>query len=105
MPTADSILSWARALANDWRWVAALWHVALAACLIAFAAWVRPSTRLAGYLLVLPAASVSALAWVSHNPFSGLTSAALTLLLLRAATSLPLATVTRARHAGACPWS
>ena len=97
MPTAESILSWATAVANDWRWLAALWHVALAASLIALVGGMRPSIRLAGYLLVLPAVSVSALAWVSRNPFNGLTFAFLALLLLGAATRLPVTRVTRAR--------
>ena len=97
MPTAESILAWATAVANDWRWLAVLWHVALAGSLIALVGGWRPSTRLAGYLLVVPAVSVSVVAGVSRNLVNGLTFAVLALLLLRGATRLPPTTVTRAR--------
>lgn len=89
MPTADSVLSWATAVANDWRWLAMAWHVALAALLMAVAVTVRLSQRLIGVLLVLPLVSVSVVAWVSGNPFNGLVFAVLALLLLHAATHLP----------------
>lgn len=88
MPTSEGILSWATAVANDWRWLATLWHLGLAAALI-WLAMVRPSRRLIGAGLVLPVLSVAVVAWASGNPFNGLTFTLLAVLLLRAAVHLP----------------
>jgi hypothetical protein len=96
MPTPENILSAATVLANDWRWLAILWHVALAALLIAFLRGDKPSHRLIGFLLVLPLISVSVLAWVSRNPFTGMTFAILAAVLIRAALRLPTTAATRA---------
>ena len=90
VPTAESILAWATVVANDWRWLAILWHVALAALLIGFVTRVRLSTRLVGYALVLPVISVSVIAWLSRNPFNGLIFAVLA-VLLRARRDAPAA--------------
>ena len=96
MPSAEIIHSWATAVANDWRWLAVLWHVALGASLIVFVTGWRPSARLVASALVLPVASVSVVAWLSGNPFNGLTFAVLAVLLSHAVTRLPHAPATRA---------
>ena len=96
MPTAESVLSWATAVANDLRWLAVVWHVALAALLIAFLSRQRLSHRLVGILLVLPVVSVGVLAWVSGNLFNGLTFGGLALVLLYTAMHLPHTAVSRA---------
>lgn len=95
VPTAESILSWATAVSNDWRWLAISWHVAFGALLIALVSGKRPSARLLAYALVLPVMSVSVVAWLSGNPFNGLVFAILSLLLLRAAVQLAPTAVTR----------
>jgi hypothetical protein len=87
VPTAETILSWATVVANDWRWLAILWHLGLAAALVCLATN-RPSRRLIGTLLVLPVLSVAVVAWASGNPFNGLTFTLLAVLLLRAAVHL-----------------
>lgn len=96
MPTAETILSWATTVANDWRGLAIAWHVALAALLLAFARGWRPSPRVVAVLLVLPVISVSVLASVSWNPFNGVAFAVLAILLMRGAMFLPKTPVTRA---------
>jgi hypothetical protein len=96
VPAAENIHSWATAAANDWRWLAVLWHVALGASLIVVVTGLRPSARLVGWALVPPVASVSVVAWLSGNPFNGLTFAVLAVLLLHAATRIPHAAATRA---------
>src|SRR4029450_13079389 len=48
VPSAESVLSWATAVANDWQLVAIVWHVALAGLLISYARGWRPSQRLIG---------------------------------------------------------
>ena len=95
MPAAESIHAWATAVANDWQSLAVLWHVALGTLLIVLVAGLRPSARLVGWALVLPVVSVSVLAWLSGNPFNGLTFALLAVLLLHAATRMPPTAATR----------
>ena len=88
MPPAEAVLSWASSVANNWRWLAVFWHIALGAFLIAVIS-ARLSERLAARLLVLPIASVAVLATVSRNPFNAVAFAALAVALMRFATSLP----------------
>jgi hypothetical protein len=95
VPTAEIILSWATAVANDWRWLAIAWHVALAALLPAMIAR-RISRRLLALLLVTPVVSVALVAARSGNLFNALTFAVIAALLLRAAISLPTGPVTLA---------
>ena len=71
MPDSSAILNMAERIANDWRSLAIVWHLTLAAAALALAAGARPSNRTAGGLLAVPLASVSAHAWVSGNPFNG----------------------------------
>ena len=95
MPSAETILSWATGVANDWRWLAISWHVALAALLIAVSRS-RVSERVLALVLVLPIVSVAVLAWRSWNPFNGLMFTILAALLLRSARHMPRSGVTRA---------
>ena len=88
MPTADAVLSWATGVANDWRWLATVWHLALGALLTAVVAS-RISRRVLGFLLTLPIASVAAVAAMSGNPFNAATFAIVTALLVRSAARLP----------------
>src|SRR5687767_6437335 len=71
MPASADVLGGLTRIANDWRALAAAWHVLLAALLFGLVAGWRPSRRLAGLLLAVPLVSVSALAWASGNPFNG----------------------------------
>lgn len=71
MPSAETILSTAAAIANDWRTLATAWHLLLGALLSALLAGWRPSNRVVGCLLAAPFLSVSALAWAAGNPFNG----------------------------------
>ena len=63
MPSAHEILDGLTAVANEWRTLGIVWHVALGTCLLGLLAGWRPSKRLAGALVVAPMVSVSALAW------------------------------------------
>ena len=86
MPSAETILTGLTAIANEWRWLAIVWHVLLGALLVTlFAGW-RPSSRVMGYVLVAPLLSVSLMAWVSGNPFNGTVFAMLSATLAGAAT-------------------
>ena len=81
MPSPADILENLATIANDWRGVAIFWHLFLGALLFNLVAGWRPSRRLIGVLSAAPLASVSALAWISGNPFNGTVFAALSLIL------------------------
>lgn len=89
MPSSVEILAATAAIANQWKPVAIGWHVALALLLAAVLVGWRPSKRLAGFLLLSPFLSVSALAWLSDNPFNGTTLAVLSISLAAVARRLP----------------
>jgi hypothetical protein len=97
MPTADIVLSWAAGVANEWRWLAFMWHVSLAALLLTVAV-ARVPQRLFGFLLILPIASVAVIAVLSWNPFNALTFIALTVVLGRCVTYLPATTTVASRR-------
>jgi hypothetical protein len=81
MPT-EFILDSATAIANDWKGLALVWHVALAVLLVALIAGWRPSVRTLTCLITLPFVTVSALAWWAGNPFNGTVFGLLVLVLL-----------------------
>lgn len=71
MPPLDEILRQLDAIANRWWMLAICWHALLGLALLAITAGFRPGKRAVGMLLAIPLASVSALAWLSGNPFNG----------------------------------
>jgi hypothetical protein len=71
MPTPEQILDGLTKIANEWQWLAVVWHVYFAFLLGGLLLGVRPSKQVAGILLGLPLLSVSALAWATANPFNG----------------------------------
>lgn len=89
MPTPDVILNGLTTLANDWRWLAIVWHVFLVTLIVMLAAGWRPPVRVAGYLLAAPITSVSLLAWWSGNAFNGAVFALLALTLVGVASRFP----------------
>ena len=89
MPSGDAILAGLAETANTWRSLATAWHLILATLLGAALIGCRLSTRhiaVTGVALVL---SVSALSWVSRNPFNGMVFAALAIGLARATIRTP----------------
>jgi hypothetical protein len=98
MPSPDSILASATAIANDWRLLAIGWHALFAVLLAALLAGWRPPARRLAALLSMPFVSVSALAWISGNPFNGAVFAVLAGVLFgtsRQVTATPVAPPTR----------
>lgn len=71
MPTPAQILDNLAAIANTWKNLAIVWHIILAAAVIAIVAGWRPSKRLGAVLLSLPLLCVSVMAWMYGNPFNG----------------------------------
>lgn len=97
----DVILSGLVSIANDWTWLAIGWHFLLAVLLVLLVAGWRPSARALGGVLNTMVVSVSAVAWLSGNPFNGATFAVLAGVLTWAArrrSSAPLHFVER-------PWT
>lgn len=82
MPTADEILKGLSEIANTWTTLAILWHAYFAVFAAAVSLGWRPSKRLVGVFLFPPIVSVSALAWISGNPFSGTIFAMLAFVLI-----------------------
>ena len=93
MPSPDMILTSLTGVANDWRWLAVGWHLALGAAVGMLLGGWRPSVRGAGYLLTAPLLSVSGLAWLSGNRFNGVAFLVLAGLLMRAASRAPRAAI------------
>jgi hypothetical protein len=89
MPTPEQILNSLRTIANQWQTLAVVWHVYFAVLAVGLVLGVRPSKRLGGILLGLPFLSVSALAWVSANPFNGTLFALAGVALIAIALRLP----------------
>ncbi len=75
MPSPDQIHQSLYEIANKWQGIAIFWHVYCAGLVLGFLGGVRPPKRLVAIMVVLPMFSVSALAWLSGNPFSGMTFA------------------------------
>lgn len=71
MPTPAEILSGLAAIARDFVFLAVVWHILLAAVVIAVILGWRPSKKLGASLSVIPLLSVSVLAWMHGNPFNG----------------------------------
>lgn len=89
MPSSDAILSGMTTLANEWRMLAAGWHVFFGGLLLTAALARRLSNRHLGYLLAMPLFSVSALAWTGGNPFNGTVFFALAWVLVLTARQFP----------------
>src|SRR5688572_14267528 len=72
MPTTGAILGGLAAIANDFWPLAALWHAAILAVLVALERGWRPPRRSAAVALTLPLASVAALAGQTGNAFNAI---------------------------------
>lgn len=83
MPTPQEILIGLSGLANQWAWLAVLWHLVLALVLWAVITkrW-SATTRVQMIGSALPLLSVSTLAWTASNPFNGSVFALTGLLVL-----------------------
>jgi hypothetical protein len=87
MPGAAEILDGLSAIASQATSVAVVWHILIAAALVALASGWRPSQQTARLLIGIPLASVAAAAIAFANPFNGLvftvTALAMTALAMR----------------------
>jgi hypothetical protein len=88
MPNAGQILAGLSYIANEWRFVAILWHLYFAA-MAALVFTGRASTRWVGPGLTMPLLSVSVLSFVTGNPFNGVVFASLAIGFTVTALRLP----------------
>ena len=88
MPSSEQILFGLKEIANNWRGVSIFWHFYFGIIMVLLLSGIRPSKQLAGLLLGLPILSVSAVAWMSVNPFNGLVFGIVGILLLIFSTRL-----------------
>ena len=103
MPSQDVVLAGLTAIANDWRWLAIIWHALLGISIVLFLAGCRPSVRLFGCLLVAPLLSVSLTAWLSGNPFNGTLIGILAAVLAATAIRFPSIAIRPASSAWVAP--
>lgn len=89
MPTPEQIHNSLSEIANTWQLIAILWHLYFAVLTVGLIKGARPTRRITGILLVLPLLSVSGLAWLSGNPFSGIAFAVSGAVLFCIALRLP----------------
>jgi hypothetical protein len=93
MSSSPALVAALAEIAQRSVWIAVFWHAAIVLGVIAFGLGWRVSRMKALCLMSLPVMSVSALAWLHGNPFNGAIFAALAVVMLIAALSLPPATV------------
>ena len=89
MPTPEQIMNGLHQIANQWQFLAVLWHLYFGVLALGLAWGQRPSKRIGGILLAIPLLSVSVLAWMSANPFNGTVFAVVGLALGIMAMRLP----------------
>lgn len=82
MTSIEQILSGLQNIVNESFPVAIFWHAVLYILIAALILKWKPSNRLFSVLLCLPLISVSALAWISGNPFNGSLFAVAAILFL-----------------------
>jgi hypothetical protein len=76
------ILRGLQATANDYSTIAIIWHVVFYIVFILLMTTWKPTNRLFGTLLCIPLLSVAVIAWITGNPFNGLSFSILAILLL-----------------------
>lgn len=82
MPTPEQIVGSLHEIANQWQFLAIVWHIYFGVLAVSLILGWRPLRRLFGILLAIPLFSVSALAWLSSNPFNGIVFALVGLALV-----------------------
>lgn len=97
MPSSQQILAGLALVANRFLLLAMAWHAVLVLAAVALSLGVRPSKRVASLLLVAPLVSVSALSWMTLNPFNGAAFASLAVVLALIGARLASTPVVRAR--------
>jgi hypothetical protein len=88
MPTSESILSGLTRLSNTYQSISIAFHAFLVLVIVLLAVGLL-GRRLAGTMLCAPLVSVSVLAWISGNPFTGILFAAVAVALLVLSFTLP----------------
>lgn len=96
LPSAEQILADLALVANRFLSLAVAWHVVVIVAAAALALGVRPSKRVAAFLLIAPLVSVSAVSSTTSNPFNGAVFASLSVVLAVVATGVASTPLSRA---------
>jgi hypothetical protein len=78
----NEILEGLQATANDYSTIAIIWHAVFYILFILLLTIWKPTNRLFATLLCIPLLSVAVVAWISGNPFNGLSFSILAILIL-----------------------
>ncbi len=89
MAQPDAIVGGLAEAANRWILVATLFHLLFGTAVLAVCSGDRPSQRLVGFALSAAFLPVSAIAWLSLNPFNGVVFGVLALVSAAIARQLP----------------
>jgi protein-S-isoprenylcysteine O-methyltransferase Ste14 len=89
VPSTELIMAGLERVASAWWLLAAAWHLYFAIITGLLIGGYRPSRKLAGVLLSLPALSVSPMALAGGNSFNGIVFAVLAILLIVFSVRLP----------------
>lgn len=79
---STDIINGLETIANQYSYIAVIWHILFYSLIIALLFKWEPSNKLFGILMIFPVLSVAVLAWVNGNPFNGLIFSIMAILLL-----------------------
>jgi apolipoprotein N-acyltransferase len=89
MPTPSDIIEGLSAIVKNFKWIAIAWHILFAVVVVLFFTGWRPKRKFAAFALSVPLLSVSVLAWIKNNPFSGIVFLLFAVLLAVVGLRLP----------------
>lgn len=89
MPTSEEILGSLGSIAQQWLWLAIVWHVVLVLFGLTWILGSTPTKRTFGFLGSLMLLSVSLLAWTVANPVNGLVFAVAAAMMLIFSVRMP----------------
>jgi hypothetical protein len=78
----DDIIDGLQKIVNDYSIFAIIWHVVFYLLLAAFIFLWQPSNKSLAFIISLPLLSVAVFAWLSGNPFNGISFTTMTILII-----------------------
>jgi hypothetical protein len=93
MPSPEQILAGLAGIANDYAYLAVIWHLVFLAFIVLLLTGKRPPIRYTAMFLVLPFLLVGVMALLSGNPFNAIIFFTLSLILVLYSLNLPLENV------------
>jgi hypothetical protein len=90
MPSPEQILAGLAGIANDYSYLAIIWHLVILTFIVFLLTGRRPPKRYTAMFLTLPFISVGLMAILSGNPFNAIVFFALSIILILYSLKLPL---------------